>query len=262
MVFKINNNWCVDIEERPSVSDSILSKAKLIFYHENKTNGVALNMVIERYGETKQDWHRVKIMTDELFNGLSDDERKVFIDKVLNIENNRIKVKPDEDKIDDVKKPYVLADKSKAKLIFYHENKTNDVVAKMVKGRYGENKQDWHKIKIITDELFNGLSAEEQKTFVVSKAHSELHDKVAVEEPCFTIEELSRMDRIALSPGDTVRVRSSTNACVYVVTMPKMGNTVYCSCPAWKFQKKPASARTCKHCIAVAGCCRYIYVFY
>lgn len=173
MVFKINNNWCVDIEERednkPSVNDSMLSKAKLIFYHENKPNGVVLNMVIERYGESKQHWRRVKMITDELFNGLSDDERKVFIDKVLNIENNRIKVKPDEDM-----------------------------------------------------------------------------------KPCFTIEELRHMGGIALSPGDKVSVRSSKNTGVYVVTMPKMGNNLYCSCPAWKFQKKPASARTCKHCIAVA----------
>lgn len=34
----------------------------------------------------------------------------------------------------------------------------------------------------------------------------------------------------------------------YKITAPSQGGRLYCSCEAWKYQKLPASERTCKHC--------------
>ena len=40
---------------------------------------------------------------------------------------------------------------------------------------------------------------------------------------------------------------------VYNVIKAKRDDSIYCSCPAWKYQKKHPGFRTCKHCIAVCG---------
>lgn len=71
----------------------IMNKAKLIYYHENKTtNRVVVETIIEYYGEdTKPHWQKVKYFTDKLFDMLRDDEKKEFIDKAQTVENNKVK---------------------------------------------------------------------------------------------------------------------------------------------------------------------------
>jgi hypothetical protein len=45
---------------------------------------------------------------------------------------------------------------------------------------------------------------------------------------------------------------SSSDPCKsYEIRMGKDGN-VYCTCAAWRFQRKPVTARTCKHLQAFA----------
>lgn len=58
----------------------------------------------------------------------------------------------------------------------------------------------------------------------------------------------------ALVAGESVWVRSSTTQERYKVTRAASDPmSVYCSCPAWKFQRLTPRVRTCKHCIAVCG---------
>jgi len=56
-----------------------------------------------------------------------------------------------------------------------------------------------------------------------------------------------------LQNAEEVHVKSDRTDEVYVVKRAKQGDSVYCSCPAWKFQKLTPVCRTCKHCIAVLG---------
>jgi predicted nucleic acid-binding Zn finger protein len=44
---------------------------------------------------------------------------------------------------------------------------------------------------------------------------------------------------------------AGSNGNEYTVKQGRDG-VVYCSCPAWKFQRKPAAQRTCKHVRRVA----------
>lgn len=45
---------------------------------------------------------------------------------------------------------------------------------------------------------------------------------------------------------------SSSDPCKsYEIRMGKDGN-VYCTCPAWKFQRKGVQGRSCKHLVAFA----------
>lgn len=47
-------------------------------------------------------------------------------------------------------------------------------------------------------------------------------------------------------------VPSSSSSAVYEIRLGGDGN-VYCTCPAWKFQKLPPKERTCKHMKALSG---------
>ena len=82
----------MSISNNDLVDKITLNKAKLIYYHENKTNSVVVKCVIGYYNcDTKQHWQKVKCFTDILFNKLSDDDRKVFIDKAQTVENDKVK---------------------------------------------------------------------------------------------------------------------------------------------------------------------------
>lgn len=51
-----------------------------------------------------------------------------------------------------------------------------------------------------------------------------------------------------LGPGEHCHIQSKTDPKKYYkITRPKNGDSVYCSCPAWKFQRKNPLVRTCKH---------------
>lgn len=61
-----------------------------------------------------------------------------------------------------------------------------------------------------------------------------------------------------LAPGESVKVKGSLDPegihTIYMVKRSeKVPNSVYCSCPAWKYQKLHPLRRTCKHCKAVCG---------
>jgi len=57
----------------------------------------------------------------------------------------------------------------------------------------------------------------------------------------------------ALENGEEVHVKSDRSNEIYVVKKAKKGDSVYCSCQAWKYQKLNPLYRTCKHCVAVLG---------
>lgn len=75
--------------------------------------------------------------------------------------------------------------------------------------------------------------------------------KTRIQEPVKTIEQFKVAKDTRLEPGEHVKVAGSGGAS-HTVTMSAKGN-LYCSCPAWKFQKVASELRTCKHCDAVAG---------
>lgn len=56
-----------------------------------------------------------------------------------------------------------------------------------------------------------------------------------------------------LAPGESVNVKGCTDTIYIVKRSEKIPSSVYCSCPAWKYQKLNPLLRTCKHCKAVCG---------
>lgn len=55
-----------------------------------------------------------------------------------------------------------------------------------------------------------------------------------------------------LEPGQRVQVKGEQDT--YTITRSaKEPRSVYCSCPAWKYQRINPLVRTCKHCIALLG---------
>ena len=85
-------SYCDNTNDIVRYGKIMLNKAKLIYYHENKTNRVVVGSVIEYYGDdTKQHWQKVKYFTDTLFNQLRDDDKKEFIDKAQTVENAKVK---------------------------------------------------------------------------------------------------------------------------------------------------------------------------
>jgi hypothetical protein len=56
-----------------------------------------------------------------------------------------------------------------------------------------------------------------------------------------------------LAPGESVKVKGSFDNVYIVKRSQKITNSVYCSCPAWKYQRLNPIYRTCKHCQAVCG---------
>lgn len=73
----------------------------------------------------------------------------------------------------------------------------------------------------------------------------------AVLDPVHGLDDLQSSGGHKLSPGESVRVRGETGS-VWRVTMSATGHP-YCSCPGWRFQKRPPADRFCKHTTAVAG---------
>lgn len=73
----------------------------------------------------------------------------------------------------------------------------------------------------------------------------------------FSISALKSTSGLQLKAGDKLFIPAScetknsdgSDRTLHAVTMPKDGSgKVYCSCPAWRFQKESPSKRTCKHC--------------
>lgn len=72
------------------------------------------------------------------------------------------------------------------------------------------------------------------------------------------IEQWRKHGGYELAPGESVKVKGSLDPegihTIYTVKRSeKVPNSVYCSCPAWKYQKLHPLVRTCKHCKAVCG---------
>ena len=69
-----------------------------------------------------------------------------------------------------------------------------------------------------------------------------------------TYDEWTSCGGYVLAKGESVIVVSSKDPSImYKVTRAANSNSIYCSCPAWKFQRLNPAVRTCKHCIAVCG---------
>ena len=86
------------------------------------------------------------------------------------------------------------------------------------------------------------------------KAQKPQNSKTQVEANAKTQVEWEANGGYELANGESVFVISSSNSSIhYKVSKAATGSSVYCSCPAWKFQKLNPAVRTCKHCIAVCG---------
>ncbi len=54
--------------------------------------------------------------------------------------------------------------------------------------------------------------------------------------------------KATVKPGEKIYISGSKENSYYTITMPRtVGALPYCSCPAWKYQKKKPSQRVCKH---------------
>ena len=57
-----------------------------------------------------------------------------------------------------------------------------------------------------------------------------------------------------LNDGSAIEVPSHTDSNkTYIIKKYPETNTIFCSCPAWKYQKKVGCVRTCKHIIRLEG---------
>lgn len=68
-----------------------------------------------------------------------------------------------------------------------------------------------------------------------------------------TIDEWKALNGYALKEGECVRVIGESGNTYFVKKSNKNPFSVWCSCPAWKYQRLTPTLRTCKHCIAVCG---------
>jgi len=55
----------------------------------------------------------------------------------------------------------------------------------------------------------------------------------------------------------TMKSQSNPNLS-YEIRQAKNGH-IYCTCPAWKYQRKPVQERTCKHIKALAQCMQRVH---
>jgi wobble nucleotide-excising tRNase len=65
-----------------------------------------------------------------------------------------------------------------------------------------------------------------------------------------SVEDWEAEGGIVLNNGESVFVKGRET---YKVSRARQGEAIFCSCSAWKFQKKSPLARTCKHTEAVCG---------
>lgn len=62
---------------------------------------------------------------------------------------------------------------------------------------------------------------------------------------------------VATNRADTVvRMESSSRPGTFHEVRQGRDGNIYCSCPAWRFQRKPPMERTCKHLRALATAVR------
>lgn len=72
-----------------------------------------------------------------------------------------------------------------------------------------------------------------------------------IDVPKWTMEKLAKSAPLKLKRGDKMRVPDSRGEGWHTLTVSGAGK-IYCSCPGWRFQKKPTEDRSCKHCQAVS----------
>ena len=108
-----------------------------------------------------------------------------------------------------------------------------------------------HKCKNIVNQQVRTPAEQAVLDGLVDTLAEELSKKARIQEPVKTIEQFKVANGMMLKPGEHVKVAGSGGAS-HTVTMSAKGN-LYCSCPAWKFQKVASELRTCKHCDAVAN---------
>jgi hypothetical protein len=59
---------------------------------------------------------------------------------------------------------------------------------------------------------------------------------------------------ISLQPGEAMPIESKTHpGIIYIIIMSHSGKHMYCTCPAWKYQRLNPLLRTCKHLQEVLG---------
>lgn len=68
-----------------------------------------------------------------------------------------------------------------------------------------------------------------------------------------TTDEWIKLCGYDLKPGESVMVKGKKDEIYKVTRSKKIPESVYCSCPAWKYQRLNPVIRTCKHCVAVCG---------
>jgi hypothetical protein len=76
------------------------------------------------------------------------------------------------------------------------------------------------------------------------------HASFTMHQQALTIEEWKQQGGVTLANGTYVYVMGRE---MYKVSRARKGDSMYCSCPAWKFQNLHPLRRTCKHCEAVCG---------
>lgn len=97
----------------------------------------------------------------------------------------------------------------------------------------------WVKVDGAIGKAILGLTPEEEKPAT---------------KPIRTTSEWAALGGYTLATGEEVQVQGTKPTDIYVVKRSdKVPCSVYCSCPAWKFQKLTPVLRTCKHCQAVCG---------
>lgn len=68
----------------------------------------------------------------------------------------------------------------------------------------------------------------------------------------FTTEELVRLGGASLERGSFILFDNGRGK-LYKIAKARTSDHIYCSCEAWKFQRLPPVARTCKHCELAKG---------
>jgi hypothetical protein len=67
-----------------------------------------------------------------------------------------------------------------------------------------------------------------------------------------TIAQWQTFGGYVLANGEKVSVHGDSDK-TYEVSKTANGDNIWCTCPAWKYQRKNPLVRTCKHCEAVCG---------
>jgi len=94
------------------------------------------------------------------------------------------------------------------------------------------------------------VTATETSVIVAKRATA-----MTVSEKTKTLDEWDAIGGYPLHPGESLWVQSTSKTReIYKITRPKApGAKLYCSCPAWKYQRLSPAMRVCKHTIVIQG---------